>query len=94
MMNGWFIVLDKQPGFRLVRVGETWRRLMTKFVLRLTGQEAKASCGTEKLGGGVEAVVEGGIRDMRLLWVQHSQEEDWGFLLIDARNAFNEENQT
>ena len=31
---------------------------------------------------------------MRLLCKQHYQEEDWGFLLIDARNAFNEENLT
>ena len=29
---------------------------------------------------------------MSLIWAQHSQEEDWGFLLIDARNDFNEEN--
>ena len=29
---------------------------------------------------------------MHLLWAQHSQEEDWGFLIIDAWNAFNEEN--
>ena len=25
---------------------------------------------------------------------EHQEEEDWGFLLIDARNAFNEENRT
>ena len=31
---------------------------------------------------------------MRLLWAKNSQEEDWGFLLIDAWNAFNEDNQT
>ena len=29
---------------------------------------------------------------MRVLWEDHRKEEDWGFLLIDARNAFNEEN--
>ena len=29
---------------------------------------------------------------MLLLWEQHSQEEDWGFLLIDAQNEFNEDN--
>ena len=29
---------------------------------------------------------------MGLLWAQHSQEEDWWFLFIDARNALNEEN--
>ena len=31
---------------------------------------------------------------MRVLWEEHRKEEDWGFLLIDARNAFNEENRT
>ena len=31
---------------------------------------------------------------MRVLWEEHQTEEYWGFLLIDARNAFNEENQT
>ena len=42
----------------------------------------------------MEAGIEGEIHEMRLLWQQHSQEEDWGFLLIDAWNAFNEENRT
>ena len=31
---------------------------------------------------------------MHLLWEQKYQEEDWGFLLIDAHNAFNEDNRT
>ena len=31
---------------------------------------------------------------MRVLWEEHKTEEDWGFLLIDTRNAFNEENRT
>jgi hypothetical protein len=30
---------------------------------------------------------------MRLLWEQHSMEEEWGFLLVDAANAFNEGNR-
>ena len=42
----------------------------------------------------MEAGIEGDIHAARLQWVQHSQEEDWGCLLIDARNAFNEENRT
>ena len=44
--------------------------------------------------GGVEAGIEGGIHGMHLLWLQHYQEEDWGFLLIDAQNDFDEETQT
>ena len=31
---------------------------------------------------------------MRVLWEEHNQEEDWRFLLIDSRNAFNKENRT
>ena len=31
---------------------------------------------------------------MRLLWHHNVQEEEWGYLLIDAQNALNEENQT
>ena len=58
------------------------------------GQESKPACGTEQLAGGVEAGIEGAIHAARLQWAQHFQEEDWGFLLIDARNAFNDENRT
>ena len=31
---------------------------------------------------------------MQLLLQQHAQEEEWGFLLIDVHNVFNEENHT
>ena len=58
------------------------------------GQEAKSACGTEQLAGGVEAGIEGSIHAMCLLWEHHSQEEEYGFLLIDAQNAFNEDNRT
>ena len=54
LMSGQLIALDKQPEVSPVGVGETWRRLMEKCVLRVTGQEAKAACGTKQLDGGVE----------------------------------------
>ena len=60
----------------------------------MTGQEAKATCGTEQINGGVETGIEGGIHAMRLMWHKNSQEEDWGFLLIDAWSAFNEAKRT
>ena len=31
---------------------------------------------------------------MWLMWYQNSREEDWGFLLINMCNAFNEKNRT
>ena len=67
---------------------------MSKCLLQVTGLEAKAACRTIQLAGGVEAGIEGAIHAMRVLWEEHAQEEDWGFLLIDTHNAFNEEIRT
>ena len=94
LMSGRLIALDKQPGIRLVGVGETWRRLIVKCLLKVAGPEAKAVCGTTHLAGGLEAGIEGVIHAMHVLFEEHREEENWGFLLIDARNAFNEENRT
>ena len=67
---------------------------MDECLLQVTGQEAKAACGTKQLSGGVESRIEGGIHTMRVLCQEHSQEDDWGFILIDAKNTFNEEKRT
>ena len=94
LIRGRFIALEKSPGIRPVGIGETWCRLLAKCLLRVMGQEAKAACWTEQVEGGVESGIEGAIHASRLQWTQHLQEEEWGFLLIDAQNAFNEENRT
>ena len=69
--------------------------MMAKCLLRVAGLEAKAACGTTQLAGRVEAGIEGAIHAMRVLFEEHrEEEEDWGLLLIDAHNEFNEENRT
>ena len=67
-------------------------RLVDKCVLKVFGQEVKEACSTEQMCGGMVAGFEDGIHAMRLLCQEKSKEEDWGFLLIDARNTFNEDN--
>ena len=94
LMSGRLIALVKQPGIEPVGVGETWRRMMAKCLLRVAGPEAKAACSTTQLAGGTEAGIEGAINAMHVLWEEHKNEEDWGFLFIDAHNTFNEENRT
>ena len=76
-MSSRLIALDKQLGIRPVGVGETWRKIMDKFLLRVVGTEAKATCGATQLARGVEAEIECDIRVMRVLWEEHKQEEDW-----------------
>ena len=55
LMSGRLITIDKQPGIRPFRVGETWRLLMEKFLLKVAGPEAKVACGKTQLAEGVEA---------------------------------------
>ena len=67
---------------------------MVKCLLKVAGPEAKSAYGTTQLAGGLEAGIEGAIHAMRVFFEERMKEEDWGFLLIDARNAFIEENRT
>jgi hypothetical protein len=94
LMAGRLMSLDKMPGIRPIGIGETWRQCIAKCVLKVAGSEAKEACGTDQLCAGLEAAIEGGIHSVNHLWKVHQMEEDWGFLLIDASNVFNEANQT
>ena len=93
-MAGRLLALDKCPGVRPIGVGENWRRCIVKCILLVSGNEAKESCGIDQLCAGLESGVEGGIHGMQQVWDQYHMEEEWGFLLIDARNVFNELNRT
>ena len=63
-------------------------------MLVVTGAEAKEACGKEQFYSGIEAGIEGGVHMVRIMRQQHAQDEEWGFLVIDAHNAFNEDNHT
>jgi hypothetical protein len=81
--------LDKCPGVHPIGVGES----TAKILLLVPGAEAKEACGIDQLcAPGLEAGIEGGIYAMQALWDLHEMEENWGFLLIDATSAFNEQN--
>ena len=58
--------------------------------MTVTGAEVNEACRTEKLCGEWEFGIEGVNNAVRLLWQQHVQEGGWGFIGIDACNAFNE----
>ena len=43
---------------------------------------------------GLPVRIEGGIHAVDTLVNEHLSQEEWGFLLVDTRNAFNESNRT
>jgi hypothetical protein len=77
-------------GVRPIGIGETWRHAIAKALLLATGNEVTMNCKTDNLCGGLDGGIDGAIHAARAMWGAHHTEEDWVFLLIDARNAFNE----
>ena len=67
-MSGWLITLDKQPDVRPVGIGETWRRLFSKIVLKVTVLEATMTCQYGQLCAGLKAGINGAIHRVQALW--------------------------
>ena len=88
-MSGQLIVLDKQTGIHLVSVVEIWRWIFAKCVLRFTGSEATGTCQGYHLCSGLKAGVYGTVHGVQAIGETKLALEDWGFILVDAKNAFN-----
>ena len=71
-MSGRLIALDKQPGVRPVGVGETWRRLISKIVLKVTGPEVTIVCQGEHLCARRKAGINSAIHGVQYLWDENS----------------------
>ena len=82
-------MLDKQPGVRLVGVGEIWRRLFANILLNVTVPESAMACPGYQLCAKLKAVIDGAVRRVQDLWDENSTTGDWGGVLLDANNSFN-----
>ena len=91
-MSGRLIALDKNPGVRPVGVGETWIRLFANIVLKVTGTEATIACQYDQMCAGLKAGIDGAVHRVQAISDKNLTTEDCGFLLVDAKNAFNEIN--
>jgi len=90
LMSDRLIALDNDPGVRPIGIGQIWRRLLAKTVVAMTGHLATTACGADQLCCGLKAGIEGGIHAMAQLWKHMADEPDFGILMLDAKNAFNE----
>lgn len=82
---GRLIAIDKLPGVRPIGIGETWRRMMAKNVMNMAGHEETKACKTTQLCAGLPSGIEGGIHSIMKLREEHAEEENWAFLMIDAK---------
>ena len=81
LMACCLVDLDKRPGVRPVRIGETLLRALAELVMRAAGDQAKTVCGNLQLCAGLEASIEGathaaGKRQLERVRRRRSEEED------------------
>ena len=81
------------PGVRPVGVGEMWRRIFAKIVLKVTGPEATTVCQDGQLFAVLKAEIDGAFHGVQDIRDKNLTMEDWGLLIVDANNAFNEINR-
>ena len=67
---------------------------IAKCVLSVAIGEVQEACGIDQLCGELQAGIEGGVHARHSMWETHKMGEEWGFLLIDARNACSEFDRT
>ena len=65
MMANRLVALDKEPGTRPVGIGEVYRRLWAKCLLKAIGSQATAACGNYNLCAGLQAGIEGAVHAVR-----------------------------
>ena len=91
-MSVCLIVLYKQTVISPFGVGETWRFLFSKFVLNFTGTKSTNMCHYYQICSELKEVIDRALHGVQVIWDANSSTENWGFLLVDTKKAFNEIN--
>ena len=91
-MSYKLIALDKHLEVRLVSVEETLIHLFEKSVLKVMGPEDTNTFQDNPLCDGIKSVIDGVVHGVQVIWDDNSSMENWDFILMDAKNAFNEIN--
>ena len=84
------IPLNKNPGIRLIGIGEVLRRIIGKSISWVLRDEIQEAAGPLQVATGLNAGAEAAIHAMRTIFTQDSTE---AVILIDASNAFNSLNR-
>ena len=72
-MSGRLITIDKQPDVCSVEVGETWRHIFAKIVLKITGPESTMACQDKQLCAGLKAGIDGAVHGVKPIWDKNRQ---------------------
>ena len=60
--------------------------------MKVTGPEATKRCQYDQIFSGLKVVTDGSVHRVQAIWDSKLSTKNWGFLLMDAKNVFNEIN--
>ena len=75
-MSGRLIALAKHPRVRPVRVGETWKRLFAKIVLKVTGPTSNMAFQDDHMCARLEVGIDGTVHGVQAIRDKNSTTED------------------
>ena len=87
-MANRLIALDKCPGVCPIGIGVCLCHVLGCVLALLTGWEARSTCGVDQLTCRMQSGIKGAVHAMSAFYDDQSN-DGWGFLLMDATNAFN-----
>ena len=82
-------LLKKNGDIRPIGVGETWRRLVSKCLSKVSQRHASEHLVPLQVGVGLPLGTEAAVRTLRSWFHRHAEEGDKVVLNIDFENAFN-----
>ena len=85
------VPLDKTPGVRPIAVGEMFRRIICKAIMKVIERDVLCSTAPYQMCVGVPSACEAAVHAMERLFHDPSVQ---GILLVDASNAFNALNRS
>ena len=92
-MSSCLIALYKLPGVNPVGVREIWGQIFANCVLKVTESEANHACKDDQICTGLKYLIYRAVHGVQCIWESNSTKENWVFLLVDAKNSFNDINR-
>ena len=84
------LALNKFPGVRPIGIGNIECHFIAKCVIAEASLAATQAAGTTQLAVGLPAGIEGAIHAAYQHWDAQAIEPNYGFLMVDAKNSFNQ----
>jgi hypothetical protein len=84
------VALNKQPGFHPVGIGESFCRLMAKYLLGEIGHLATTTCGIRNICAGLPAGIEGAVHAIRKEYSSAATQPTVGAVANRAGTAAND----